>query len=155
MKPDDPFDVRRADSEAEIAAVKRLFQDYADWLQIDLCFQGFEEEMARFPATYALLLIAGPADAPLGAVGLKQHDCEICEMKRLYAPPGGRRRGVGRALSLRLIEEARVAGYAKMVLDTFERLTAAVALYETLGFRRSAAYYDNPEPDAIFMELAL
>jgi len=34
-------------------------------------------------------------------------------------------------------------------------MTPAIALYESLGFQRIPAYYDNPSSCAVFMELKL
>jgi len=38
-----------------------------------------------------------------------------------------------------------------MVLDTLARLQPAMALYESLGFRRIEPYYHNPVEDAVFL----
>ena len=40
-------------SEAELAAVKELFEEYARSLSFSLAFQDFEKEMATFPDKYA------------------------------------------------------------------------------------------------------
>ena len=40
-------------------------------------------------------------------------------------------------------------GYYIMVLDTLNRLDAAIHLYESLGFVRMEPYYDNPLPDVV------
>ena len=36
-----------ASTAEDVAAVRRLFRNYADWLAVDLCFQGFECELAE------------------------------------------------------------------------------------------------------------
>ena len=46
-------------------------------------------------------------------------------------------------------------GYGAMRLDTLATMKAAIALYESLGFRRVEAYCHNPEREAVFMELDL
>jgi GNAT superfamily N-acetyltransferase len=145
--------IDHAVSKADIDAVKTLFQTYAQWLPIDLEFQGLEDEFANFPTSYEFLLLAKNMDEPIGAVGLKKHSNDICEMKRLFVDPNTQRFGVGEALSLRLIAEAKKYGFKKMLLDSLRRLKPAVALYRKLGFVEIQPYNYNPEDDVIYMEL--
>lgn len=37
----------------EFNALRSIFREYADSLQVDLCFQGFESELAELPGEYA------------------------------------------------------------------------------------------------------
>jgi GNAT superfamily N-acetyltransferase len=147
--------VNYAETDADVAAVKAIFQAYTEWLPIDLEFQGVSDEFANFPKGYEFLLLAKQDDAPVGAVALKKHDDDVCEMKRLFVYPHIQRLGAGRALSVRLIEEARYAGYKKMLLDSLRRLEPAIALYQSLGFQEIEPYNYNPEDDVIYMELFL
>ncbi len=147
--------VSRAVSDTDVGEVKLLFQEYAAFLGVDLCFQGFDEEMATFPATYERLLLARVDAAPAGAVGLKPLGEGKCEMKRLYVRKAYRGISLGRRLAEALIREAAGAGYKTMRLDTLPRLEAALGLYRDLGFRSIGAYYQNPEPDVVYMELDL
>lgn len=147
--------ILEAQKPVDVAAVRQLFIDYAVWLGVDLTFQDFDAEIATFPNGYDCLLLARAGDAPAGAVGLRPFEPGICEMKRLFVPDSFRGLGLGRALSVRLIEEARKRGYRIMRLDTLDRLKPALALYEALGFRPCPPYYDNPLEGAVFLELAL
>lgn len=139
----------------EIAAVKAIFQEYADFLGVDLCFQDFGREMATFPAIYDFLLLASVGGAAAGGVGLKDLGGGVCEMKRLYVKPAHQGAGVGRALVVRVIEEARARGYRRMVLDTLPTLKTAIALYREHGFHETEKYYDNPIGGVIYMALDL
>jgi len=126
--------ILRAETPADVAAAKALCLDYAAFLDLDLSFQGFDAEMADFPAGYRLVLLARRGDAPAGVVGLKHLGPDACEMKRLFVPDAHRGAGLGRLLCERLTAEARDAGYRLMRLDTLSRLHAALALYRKLGF---------------------
>ncbi len=143
----------------EIAVVRTLFQEYAAWLRIDLCFQGFAAELASLPGLYALprgrLLLASVGGEALGCVALRPVGGTVCEMKRLFVRPAFQGRGLGRRLAEMVIAEARTIGYSTMTLDTLPFMHAAIRLYETLGFVRRPAYYATPLQEIIFMELQL
>lgn len=143
----------------EIAVVRTLFQEYAAWLRIGLCFQGFAAELASLPGLYALprgrLLLASVGGEALGCVALRSVGGTVCEMKRLFVRPAFQGRGLGRRLAEMVIAEARTIGYSTMTLDTLPFMHAAIRLYETLGFVRRPAYYATPLQETIFMELQL
>lgn len=149
------FTMAPAETAADLAAVKELFLEYAAWLNEDLCFQGFDEEMAGFPALYDVLLLGKVAGAPAGAVGVKRFGEADCEMKRLYCRPQFQGIGLGRALAEASVAAARELGYRSMKLDTLSRLTAAVGLYRSMGFQEISPYYDNPLPNVLYMEMRL
>jgi GNAT superfamily N-acetyltransferase len=145
---------------ADLAQVRRLFQAYADWLAVDLCFQGFERELAELPGAYAppagRLLIARVGSDVVGCVGLRPLEPGVCEMKRLWVEPGFGGQGIGRALGERIVATAREIGYERMRLDTLPaRMPAAQHLYAALGFREIPPYYHNPLDGVVMLELAL
>ena len=128
-------DIAIATSAADVAAVKALVIEYAEFLKEDLCFQSFDEELRTFPAFYEFLLLAKVEGAPAACIALKALESGVCEMKRLYARPAFRGLRLGETLSTRLIDEARRRRYTLMRLDTPQRLTDAVALYRRIGKR--------------------
>ncbi len=152
--------VAEAAGPEDVATVRGLFEEYAASLGFDLCFQGFEEELATWPGRYAppegRLLLARHGGGTAGCVALRRLEQGICEMKRLYVRPGFRGHQLGRRLVEEVMRDARSIGYKRMRLDTVEPIMGhAVALYRELGFREIAPYRENPIVGALYMELEL
>jgi putative acetyltransferase len=147
-------------SPEDIQNARALFEEYAARLQIDLCFQSFDKELAGLPGQYAppdgRLLLAIEAEQIAGCVALRKIGEGTCEMKRLFLRSAFRGKGLGRKLAAAIIAEAHQIGYERMRLDTLPgRMDQAIALYRSLGFREIPAYYHNPVEGATFMELSL
>jgi putative acetyltransferase len=144
---------------ADVAQAKALFIEYATEQKLDLCFQNFDEELATLPGAYApppgRLLLARHEDQTAGCVALRPLAEGVCEMKRLYVRPAFRGQGCGRTLARAIVTEARQIGYALLRLDTLDSMRPALALYESLGFRRIEAYRHNPLCGAVYLELEL
>ncbi len=136
-----------------------LFEEYSASLGLDLGFQGFDEELANLPGSYApprgRLLLAVQGGRAAGCVALRPLEAGVCEMKRLYVRPEFQGAGIGRMLVGRVIQEAWEAGYRCMRLDTLPTMIGARALYQKFGFREIAPYRSNPVEGAAFLELDL
>jgi putative acetyltransferase len=141
-----------------LPAVRRLFEEYAAALDVDLGFQDFDRELAELPGEYAppsgRLLIA-VADEPAGCVGLRRFSASVCEMKRLYVREAYRGTGLGRRLAEAIVAAGRDAAYERMRLDTLPSMAEARALYRSLGFVEIHAYRANPVHGTSYMELTL
>ena len=147
-------------SEKDVTQARELFEEYAAWLEIDLCFQNFDRELAGLPGEYTppsgRLLLAFVDGHLAGCVALRKIDEGVCEMKRLFVRPDFRGKGLGRKLTEAIIEEARRIGYQRVRLDTLPpKMQTAVGVYRSLGFKEIGPYYKNPVAGAMFMELAL
>ena len=151
------------DAGSDLEAVRAILREYAASLAIDLCFQGFEAELAGLPGDYAppggRLLLAHVDGALAGCGALRAladtDHANACEMKRLYVRPAFRRFGLGRALAEALLDEGRRAGYSTMLLDTLDEMESARELYARLGFVECAPYYFNPIAGAHYLKATL
>jgi putative acetyltransferase len=94
----------------------------------------------------------------LGCGALKELDPAHGEVKSMRTPKVHRRRGAGRAILVRIIEEARSRGYARLSLETgaHENFLPAQRLYESFGFSYCGPFGSyEPDPHSVFMTLAL
>jgi GNAT superfamily N-acetyltransferase len=153
-------EIIRAHSAEDIEQARELFREYEAWLEVDLCFQSFEKELAELPGKYAppdgRLLLAMNNGQLAGCAALRKIDVGICEIKRLFLRSQFRGQGLGRQLAKAIIREAKQIGYERMRLDTLPpKMNDAIALYRSVGFEEIGSYYDNPVPGAKFMELNL
>jgi len=152
------FHVFQASDDADMAHARTLFREYQEWLNVDLCFQDFESELANLPGYYAppggcLYIVTDKhSQALVGCVALRSEQGERCEMKRLYVREAWRGHGLGRYLAGLCLEEAARLGYRHMCLDTIGSLKSARQLYKSMGFKEIPAYYENPLNDVIYME---
>jgi putative acetyltransferase len=150
----------QATNPEEIALARQLFEEYASWLEISLCFQNFDRELEGLPGDYAAphgrLLLALKDDQLAGCIAVRRLPDRACEMKRLYVRPAFRGRGLGRTLVTAIVEEAKEIGYERMRLDTLPgKMDQALAMYRRFGFKEIPPYYENPIAGATFMELSL
>jgi ribosomal protein S18 acetylase RimI-like enzyme len=142
-----------------LGAARELLLEYAASRDFALCFQDFDRELVGLPGAYGpphgrlLLLLDG--EHPAGCVACRRLDAAAAEMKRLYVRPGWRRRGLGRALAEEILVRARQVGYRTMRLETAPSMTAAAALYRSLGFREIPPYPASPVAGGTCFERAL
>ena len=151
--------VNSATSMRELEQIRDLFFDYSNSLGFDLSFQNFQKELNELPGDYSppsgRLLLGFHDSDPAGCVALRRISEEICEMKRLFVRPQCRGLGLGRALAMKVIEDACEIGYRRMRLDIVPTMQTAIALYFSLGFKEIEPYRYNPIKGAKFMELHL
>lgn len=143
-----------AHTSEQIEWARNLFLDYANELNVDLCFQNFAAELEELPGKYAppdgALLLAMNDQHAVGCVALRRWSATDAEMKRLYIQPSYRQLGLGRELTECIVERARELGYRRVVLDTLDSMQGAQALYRSLGFASIEPYYINPLPGALY-----
>ena len=157
------IDIISPDTPALLEITRDIFREYASRLGVDLCFQGFEAELAQLPGDYAgpggALLLAF-VDGTLAGCGAFRPLADVdypnaCEMKRLYVRQSHRRFGLGRLLAQALMDQAVRSGYSTMLLDTLDDMEAARGLYASLGFVEIPPYYFNPIAGAHYLKAEL
>lgn len=107
-----------------------------------LCMSQHYLESSR-----SLYLVARLNGVVVGGCGIAPFNAsnEICELKKLFLLPPGRGFGIGRALASQCLDFARLQGFQSCYLDTLKSMSAAIALYETLGF----SHLDGPLPSTL------
>lgn len=150
---------KEANTKELLDEVRKIFREYQESIDTDLCFQKFEEELGGLPGKYSQpkgrLYLAYAGEKLAGCVALHPMEDNKCEMKRLYVKPEFREQGFGRILAEKIIQDAKEIGYKQMFLDTLDTMQSAVKLYKSLGFKDAPEYCYNPIAGAIFLYLKL
>ena len=152
--------------------VHELFWEYLQWankkveenfgVSFDIAVM-LEEDMntlGKFMPPKGRLLLSYVEDQPMGIACLKALTEGIAEVKRMFVRPQARKRGLGRALLNRLLEEAHQIGYERIRLDSARFMKEAHQLYQSAGFDEIEAYEGSEIPKEfqnhwIFMERVL
>ena len=150
-------------TQEELQETRRIFEEYAAQLGIDLGFQNFDAELTGLPGDYAAprgaLLLALVEGDIAGCCAMRSLDTadysSACEMKRLFVRKPFRRFGLGRQLAEVILDAARIAGYRHLLLDTLSDMEAARALYQDIGFEEIPPYYHNPIAGAHYLKVDL
>ena len=146
-------------SETEYAAAASLFTEYADWLNIDLGFQKFSEELKQLKEMYGppfgAIILAKQENNFIGCIAIRKIDIGVAELKRMYVKPTEQHNGIGKRLLEIALETAKKYRYKKIRLDTLNNMTPAIGLYKKNGFYEIPAYYYNPETTAVYFEKIL
>ena len=153
------FKIITVHTEAEYAEASSLFKEYAEWLNIDLSFQNFKEELLQLKEMYSAptggIFLLQQHSEFIGCVAIRKKGDSIAELKRMYIKPTTRKSGGGTLLLEKALADATLLGYKLIRLDTLANMTPAINLYKKHGFYEIAPYYFNPEENAVFFEKEL
>jgi carbonic anhydrase len=148
-----------AETNEEYRNAALLFKEYAAWLNIDLGFQHFEEELqnlkAMYTAPYGGIILCKYGEEFIACVGIRKIDSTTAELKRMYVKPSFQKQGIGKAMLERAEALAKALNYTRIRLDTLNYMVPAIALYKQNGFYEIPAYYNNPNETAVYLELEL
>ncbi len=152
------MDIVRVNTDKEYRALHGLLIEYERSLPIDLR-HGEEptlDEVVRRYVGQNPAFLARFGDEYGGCVAVEVIEPSTALLMRLYVQPRRRGQGVARALADAAIAFARDCSCSRIVLDTeAERLSAAAALYRSLGFENCAPFAPVSYANPTFMELRL
>ena len=138
----------------DFVEVKKIFIEYQEYLEVDLCFQSFDFELNNLAKIYkkpkGTIILAKINNEIAGCVALKPIEENNCEMKRLYVKTEFRNTGLGKKLIENIIDYAQKGSYEKMKLDTLIKLETAVKLYKQYGFIETKPYVYNPLEEVLY-----
>lgn len=145
-----------AETEEDYAAAGQLFREYAAWLNINLCFQNFDQELENLQQMYALpnggIILLKEDALYRGCAGIRRIDEKTAELKRMYIQPGLQGKGFGKKLLEEAVQLAQRCNYKLLWLDTLSHMTPAINLYKKNGFVETEPYYHNPHETVVYLQ---
>ncbi len=160
--------LRRVDWPTELDTVRRLFQDYRQWVaehrdpdpaaapRVTAGLQEIDRQIAGLPGEYDPPrgdVILAFKDGDVVACGsLRGLDSQVGEIKRIYVREDHRGPGFGPILTQALVDRASELRFERIRVDTLPTMYAAIQFYQKLGFRPIPEYWPHPAPGALFFE---
>jgi GNAT superfamily N-acetyltransferase len=144
------------------ADFERLLRNYAahdlDQAHLSTIWKDLENLPSRYGAPYggAVLVhdIKSNSRVACGAFTATRVP-GTCEIKRIYVSPAHRKQGHAKNIIRELLQAATQAGYTHAALSTWRNNNSGQALYAGLGFATVPPFKDHPNPDLLFLGLAL
>jgi GNAT superfamily N-acetyltransferase len=159
-------------------AARSLITEYLRWIassaatnyglafDVDAMVQSDLDDRTKFYPPDGRFYLVHHTGAYVGVGCLKRLTPTIAEVQRMYVQPHVRGIGAGRLLVEQLLADAQAIGYEVVRLESLKILSAAHALYRSVGFVEVTAYAENSMKDyqsaekmdtyrssAVFMEL--
>lgn len=138
----------------DMETVRDLFRAYQAWLNVDICFQGFEQELATLPGHYAALkgviYIAIDEDNTIACGAIRpivDSSENSAELKRLFVHADYRGKGIGKNLFNTLMTSAEDIGYDSIVLETLAIMKTAKSMYLNYGFECISTCNQNADSE--------
>jgi len=91
-------------------------------------------EASQFDPPAGVFLVGWVGDQAVASGGLRRHDNQTAEIKRMYVVPEYRGRGFARSVLAALEGCAVDLGYRQIVLETGAEQPEAIALYTSSGY---------------------
>jgi GNAT superfamily N-acetyltransferase len=168
------------DDPATRGVARDLIAEYLRWIasfaaasyglsfDIDAMLTSDIEDRAKFYPPSGRFYVIRLAGANVGVGCLRRITPSVAEIQRMYVQPHVRGVGAGRLLLQQLLSDARAIGYEAVRLESLQFLSAAHALYKSVGFAEITPYDENSmtkyqprdtidryRSSAVFMELRL
>jgi ribosomal protein S18 acetylase RimI-like enzyme len=160
--------LRRVNWSKDLDTVRRLFQDYLQWLAdhrdtaasadavVKAGLEQVHQQIVALPGAYGpprgeILLAFAQGDV-VACGALRELEPKVGEIKRVYVRADHRGPGFGPRLTRALLRRARELGYERVRVDTLPTMAAAIRFYQEMGFAPISAYWPHPVPGALFFE---
>ena len=160
--------LRRVAWPEDLDAVRRLFQEYREWLadhqdsaaasksRVKSGLVLVDRLIAELPGVYGPprgdVLLWFEDDSVVACGALRELEPKVGEIRRIYVRPDYRGKAFGHPFARALIDRARELGYEKLRVDTLPTMRAAIEFYQELGFRPIPAFWPHPVANALFFE---
>ncbi|MEZ4802893.1 MAG: GNAT family N-acetyltransferase [Gelidibacter sp.] len=108
---------------------------YAD-VETGTMFESYQGENE----IYFVIEKKGKIFGGAGIKPLKDFEWDVCELQKMYFSPEIRGKGLGKAIILKCLEQAKKFGFKTCYLETVPSLKAAIHIYESVGF----SHIDKP-----------
>lgn len=133
--------IRRAQAEDRdqiVALVSEVLAEYGLTFGVG---SKSDEELLHLPGSYRdnggeFWVAVDPDGHVVGTSGVFPIDASTLELRKMYLGPSIRGRGLASRLFERVLTFARECGFRRIVLDTTDQMTDAIAFYEKKGFVR-------------------
>lgn len=139
--------------------IRSLLDEYRQESEAEICFSSFEHEIGRLDEDLQRpageMLLAKSAQDVAGCVAWKRVDQNICELRRLFVRNAFRGHGLGRSLVNELARTVKSYQFNAIRLHTLPEMTAAIGLYQSLGFVLHGGDGSVDHCDAMYYELLI